>query len=216
MVLTTGLDGLKGDISGLRGDIAKLLGEISSLRHRIKSAAPAPRRASSPESARSLSVARGRLAACRCTADAVRALREIVVDLLGCEELVVFVRAADADGGAANAPALGRDLVLVPAFTMGVSPEPPALRPLPEGPLDAALRSGAVRIDDGTLLDFVPGMTRRPAAWAPLRSGDVVVGAIALFGLLPQKPALSESDLALLELLVRLGGAALDRAVAAS
>ena len=124
-------------------------------------------------------------------ADTLAAIQEIVVNLVGSEELAVFERR---DGA----------LALVHAF--GVPPRVlDALRP-GEGALSVATA--------GKL--YVAGREGPPAAGEedltaaiPLRAGDEIAGVIAIFRLLGHKPALADSDDAVFDLLSAHAGLAL-------
>ncbi len=124
-------------------------------------------------------------------ADTLAAIQEIVINLVGSEELAVFERR---DGA----------LSLVHAF--GVPP-----RVLDALRLDAGALAAAAA---GKL--YVAGREGRPAAGEedltaaiPLRAGDALVGVIAVFRLLGHKPVLAESDDAVFDLLSTHAGLAL-------
>jgi hypothetical protein len=113
------------------------------------------------------------------------AIEQIVVNIIGSEELAVFeLRADDRQFGLLR--------------TRGVDPDHPhcstALRSIGD-----ALRCGA------PVVPSVPGVT----AVIPLRVDSIVFGALAIFRLLEQKKALDPTDHELLELLGRQGAVAL-------
>jgi hypothetical protein len=134
--------------------------------------------------------------------DVLTALQEIVVNLVGTEELAIFeVR--------------GDRLALVHAF--GVDPEP--LR-------DLALGAGAIGRAVASGTPYVAGRDGRSApedgdltACVPLKVGERVHGALAIYRLLGHKPGLGDSDQTVFELLASHAGLALhlrreDRAAA--
>ncbi len=123
--------------------------------------------------------------------ETLSALQEIVINVVGSEELAVFERRADR-------------LVLVQSF--GIDPEPWRELPANRGALGAAAA--------GKL--YVAGRDGPPAAGEedltaciPLRVGDDVVGVVAVFRLLGHKPVLGETDQALFELISAHAGVAL-------
>lgn len=125
-------------------------------------------------------------------ADALAAVQEIVINVVGSEEFALLRRR---DGG----------LSLVHAF--GVDPEP--LRALPDG-------AGAIGRAAATGKLFVAGREGAPdpgdgdlSACIPLRVGDRVWGVLAIFRLLGHKPTFSESDQAVFDLLAAHAGLAL-------
>ncbi len=124
--------------------------------------------------------------------ETLSALQEIVINVVGSEELAVFERRGD-------------KLVLVQSF--GIDPEP--WRELP------ADRGAIGRAAAGEL--FLSGRDARRAvgeenltACIPLRVGDRVAGVVVVFRLLGHKPVLGETDQALFELLSAHAGVALD------
>jgi hypothetical protein len=118
-------------------------------------------------------------------------LQEIVINVVGSEELAVFERRGD-------------KLVLVQSF--GIDPKPWA---------EVRLDRGAIgRAAQGKL--YVAGREGPPApgdedltACIPLRVGDRVAGIIAIFRLLGHRPVLGETDQALFDLLSAHAGVAL-------
>ena len=118
------------------------------------------------------------------------ALQEVVVNLLGSEQLAVFE--------------LGPEGRLRPVHTFGVDPSRLTEIRAGEGAVGrCALGHGFVA--DGTTRSEDPELT----ACTPLRVGDRVIGALAVWRLLGHKPFLGDADLELLELLSSHAGAAL-------
>jgi hypothetical protein len=124
-------------------------------------------------------------------ADTLAALQEIVINVVGSEELAIFERRGDR-------------LALVQSF--GIDPEP--WRELPAG------RGALARAAQGKL--YVAGRDGSPepgdedlTACIPLRVGDRIAGVIAIFRLLGHKPVLGDTDQAVFDLLAAHAGVAL-------
>jgi GAF domain-containing protein len=123
--------------------------------------------------------------------ETLAALQEIVINVVGSEEVAVFERRGDR-------------LVLVQSF--GIDPEP--WREVPAG------RGALGRAAAGAL--YVAGRDGAPpagdedlTACIPLRVGSDVTGVVAVFRLLGHKPVLGETDQALFELISQHAGLAL-------
>jgi hypothetical protein len=124
-------------------------------------------------------------------ADALAAIQEIVINLVGSEELAVFERR----GGA---------LALVHAF--GVAPRVLDRLRLGEGAIGRAAAGTAYVAGRGA--ETGEGEEDLTAA-LPLRAGGEVAGVLAVFRLLGHKPLLGESDDAVFDLLSTHAGLAL-------
>lgn len=127
-------------------------------------------------------------------ADVLAAVQEIVANLVGSEELVVFELSAD-----------GRRLV--PEHAVGVE--------LPEA-REIAVGSGTVGRVAAEGVPFAAGEpgSARPdppqlTACVPLELGGRVAGALAIYGLLEHKPSLADLDRELLALLQKHAATAL-------
>jgi hypothetical protein len=124
-------------------------------------------------------------------ADTLAALQEIVINVIGSEELAIFERRGDR-------------LALVQSF--GIDPAPwrepaaprGALARAAQGKLYVAGRDGPPEPGDEDL-----------TACVPLRVGDGVAGVIAIFRLLGHKPVLGDADHAIFDLLTSHAGVAL-------
>ncbi len=139
-----------------------------------------------------LFVALERLHGGRSRADVVAAVQEIVINMVGSEELALFERRGDA-------------LELLKAF--GVDPGPIHTIALGDGAIGRTGASGAPWIAgrDAAADPHDPDLT----ACIPLRVGDEVVGALAIWRLLGHKPVLDEQDHAVFGLLSAHAGLAL-------
>lgn len=120
----------------------------------------------------------------------LQALQEVVINVVGSEELAIFVV---------------RDGALHLARAFGVDPEPLRRIPLGQGTIGRVAQSGALYVAgrDG------PPEDDRLTACLPLMANGEVVGAVAIFRLLGHKPGLSPSDQALFDLLAQHAGQAL-------
>ncbi len=124
--------------------------------------------------------------------ETLAAIQEIVINVVGSEELAVFERRGDA-------------ISLVQSF--GVDPEPLRRLEVGAGAIGGAIASGEL---------YVAGRKGAPApgdedvtAVVPLRAGGEVVGALAVFRLLGHKPGLDDADQAMFDLLAAHAGVAL-------
>ena len=125
-------------------------------------------------------------------AEALVALQEIVINVIGSEELAIFERRGD-------------DLVLSQAF--GVDPRPLRKVRVGAGTIGRTAATGAV---------YVAGRGGEPdagdadlSACVPLRVGSRTEGVIAIWRLLGHKPGLDEQDQAMFDLLSAHAGIAL-------
>ena len=126
--------------------------------------------------------------------DVVIVIKEIVANLLGCEEMGVF-----------------QVWPLGPVFTyvdgIGIDADKFATLP-PSHPLvQAAFTTGQVIIPADPTTESVLG--RPAAAIVPLRDGATVCGIVVLFTLLRQKPVLEREDAELLDAVATHAGRAL-------
>jgi len=119
------------------------------------------------------------------------AIQEIIINLLGSEELAVFEVSQD-----------GKALELVDSF--GLEPGKFSRIPLGDGSIGKVAKEGQPVVDDAAKKTS-EGLT----ACVPLMLGNQAVGAVAVFGLLPQKQGLQPLDRDLLELLRAQAGLAL-------
>ena len=120
-------------------------------------------------------------------AEVLAAIQEIVVNLVGSEEVAIY--ALD-----------GETLRLAARFGAAGAPATVALG---EGPIGGAAAESEARVTPQ------PAGSAAPTACVPLRAGHELVGVVAIFGLLPHKAGLGALDVQLLELLGRQAGSAL-------
>jgi hypothetical protein len=140
-----------------------------------------------------LFVALERLHAGKSRVDALAALRDIVTNLIGSEELAIFER---------------RDDVLVLVESCGIDPEPLRQVALGVGAIGRAVRTGSTYLTGQG--SPVGGHDERLTACIPLKIGDETAGAIAIFRLLGHKAGLAASDHAVFDLLTAHAALALN------
>ncbi len=123
-------------------------------------------------------------------AETLAAVQEIVINMVGCEELAIFERRGDT-------------LHLVKSFGVTLRD----LHPVGQGALGRAVEKGQVYIArrDGPPSEDEEELT----AVIPLRVGAEIAGAIALFRLLGHKTGIVKSDQAVFDLLSAHAGLAL-------
>jgi len=129
-------------------------------------------------------------------AEVLAAIKEIVINLIGCEELGIYELGAD-----------GAALRLVGSF--GIDPVAYATVPIGSGIIGKTAVSGEIYLP-GKGIDH--GRTPRETnltVCVPLKLGEKVSGALAIFRLLPQKKGLETIDYELFNLLATHAGTAL-------
>ncbi|HEV3192159.1 MAG TPA: GAF domain-containing protein [Polyangiaceae bacterium] len=119
--------------------------------------------------------------------DVVRAVHEVLVNIVGSEEFAIFERSADVGG-------------FVLTSSMGLSPEECSRLRATGGRLGEALLHGAVYVREPEDNEAAPGEEHLTAC-VPLVVGASVRGAIAVFRLLSHKPALEPVDHEVFDLL---------------
>jgi hypothetical protein len=129
----------------------------------------------------------------------VTVLREILANLIGSEEIVVLSTARSRTSGSPE--------ILFAWNGDSASSEPMSkVRPA----IEQVLASGISIYPERADADPSPGRTDAAlSACIALRAGDLVVGAVAVFELLPQKEGLTPADRELCEMIGSLGGQAL-------
>ena len=124
--------------------------------------------------------------------DVLCAIEDVVVNLIGSEELAIF--------------ALEDDGVRLLLASGGVDPDLGTAVPL-DGPIAAAIHKSEIFVAPVGEQD--PDTPKTLTACIPLTVGDRVIGALAIFELLPQKPGIEPLDLELFDLLGQQAGIAL-------
>jgi hypothetical protein len=124
--------------------------------------------------------------------ETLAALQEIVINVVGSEELAILERRGDR-------------LVLVQSF--GIDPERVREVPVGQGVIGRTAATGKLYVagHDGAADATEPDLT----ACVPLRLGDEVSGVVAIYRLLGHKPGLSETDHAIFDLMTTHAGVAL-------
>ena len=146
---------------------------------------------------RRLLVARSRLAESPGPQEVYSAIQDVVATLIGCEEIAIF------EYDPSNAALLLR-------WSCGINPDHYRQIPLGVGRMGRAALLGTSYFpgcepEERPALPHEEGLT----ACLILQSCHQLIGAVALFGLLPQKPKLEDSDYGLLEFLEVQGAEAL-------
>ena len=139
-----------------------------------------------------LGAARKRLANCRGQADAIEAVREIVSNFLGSEEMALF------DFRSPEARRL---------WSFGTNADKCDLLDVLNEKARGNIARGHCQVED------LGGTPARPAkkvqAFVPIRLGNQTVGVLAILQLLPQKASFDASDMDILKLLSDEAGTAL-------
>ncbi len=123
------------------------------------------------------------------------AIKEIIINLIGSEELGIFELNQDSSA-----------LSLVSHF--GLEPESFESIPLGSGLIGWVASTGEAYLDEKGALDKLTQKSPLTACF-PLKLGDEIMGTIAVFRLLQQKNGFDESDRKLFELLATQAAAAL-------
>lgn len=120
--------------------------------------------------------------------EVVRALQEIIANLIGSEEMAIF----EVDESGSSLELIG---------SMGINPDMYRTIPLGKGLIGQAARDGEKYISSAAIHRERLPAERNLTACIPLKLDGEVIGLIALFRLLPQKHALQAIDLELFDLL---------------
>jgi GAF domain-containing protein len=173
---------LQDEVVHLRRDVADLMERCSALESEVGMLS-------------NLYVASQRLHETVDRASVLRAIEEILINLVGSEELAIF----ELD---ASATSLSR------SWSFGIERQRYLERALDDGPIGRAVRTGQTVVVDGERPADEPRLT----ACVPLKLRDRVIGVIVIFGLLPQKPRLEAVDRELFDLLATAAATALHSA----
>jgi hypothetical protein len=197
------LDVLRGLVDRLRLEVEAHRRERDLLEHRLLEVESEGRRFSEKyaeveaqnTNLANLYVASYRLHATRDRQEVLSAIQEIVANLIGSEELAVYETDAD-----------GATLKLVASY--GIDPAEHAAVPLGAGRIGRAAQSGGPDVGPS------PAAPERAAegeltACIPLKLDGQIIGALALFRLLPQKAGFEAIDHELFDLLATHAAAAL-------
>ena len=126
--------------------------------------------------------------------EVLASIQEIVANLIGSEQVGIFER----DSSTSE---------LIVAQQIGLDPSFYTELIADGGVIAEVTETGTSFFGDST--KDPSDKTGQLTACVPLRVGDGTIGALAIFGLLPQKPELTQTDISLLELLSGLAGHAL-------
>lgn len=129
-------------------------------------------------------------------ATVIRVLQEILANLVGSEEMALFETTPD-----------GRSLSLT-AWS-SIEPERFQTIPVGVGVIGRAVATGETYMAGSDANEDRTADEARLTACVPLRLGDKYAGAIAVFGLLPQKPSLEDLDREIFDLLASQAAMAL-------
>ena len=174
---------LEGEVVQLRRDVADLMERCSALETEVGVLS-------------NLYVASQRLHETLDRASVLGAIEEILINLVGSEELAIFELDA-------------RGAMLSLSWSFGIERQRYLVRALDDGPIGRAVRSGqTVILDDEARPTDEPRLT----ACVPLKLRDRVIGVIVIFQLLPQKPRLEQVDRDLFNLLTTAAATALHAA----
>ncbi len=120
--------------------------------------------------------------------EVIAAIQEIIANLIGSEEAVLFELDAERQS-------------LEPLATFGVGREECPPVPVGSGLIGLTARTGEVLVVDPAQLSGAVGLESRLTACVPLKLDGRVTGVIAIFGLLPQKGGIEDLDRELFDLL---------------
>jgi hypothetical protein len=143
-----------------------------------------------------LYVASTRLQATLRRQELLAAIREIVTNLIGAEEMALFENNPEAS-----------TLSLIDSYG-NASANPTVIR-VGEGPVGRVALTGNCYFHDANRAGQEPGDADMPMACVPLKVDGAVWGVIAIYRLLPQKDRIVELDYQLFDLLSTQAGVAL-------
>ena len=136
----------------------------------------------------SLYVSCHRLHTCLDRNEVLAAIQEIIVNLIGCEQYALFKLSENR-----------RELILLDSI--GIDQNAYRQIGLGTGAIGKSVRTGEVFRAEKNGANITASEDKDLTACVPLKLGNQVTGAIALFRLLSHKPALVEFDLELFEVL---------------
>jgi len=146
-------------------------------------------------------VARKRLRECKNRRNALEAIREIVSNLLGCEEMALLQRN-------------GKHGQLSMIWSFGVEPKAFDPRYLLGNSAWSGVIAGNVYVNQGPAKAEISIEGRKASALVPIRFNNQTAAVLVLLRLLPQKAKIDELDRELFEVLSQEAGKALFACVA--
>lgn len=196
---------LRKRVEELEAGVTQQLGEMSALRERLTAQVNANLKSTEQQLAieqqntnlANLYVASYRLNGALDRAEIVDAIREIVINLVGCEE---FALLEPDHGGAWKV-----------CSSMGLPEDFLARMATPESPLAGHLESRRLHVTDPAVLSVDELDLSRPTACVVMSVGDEAVGAVAMYRLLPQKSGIEPLDREIFDLLAANAAMALYR-----
>ena len=140
--------------------------------------------------------ARKRLRECKSQPEACEAIREIVSNLLGCEEMAVYQFA------------LKHPKVSL-VWSFGIEPEAYPAKDLFDDSGLARVIAGEVYVDEGAIRADAAGRRAKVSAAVPIQFQGKTAAALTLFRLLPQKTTIDQFDRELFAVISAEAGQAL-------
>ncbi|MEO8379117.1 MAG: GAF domain-containing protein [Acidobacteriota bacterium] len=179
--LLTRVDELTAELTGLRSDRAHVVEQLAGIERESRGIAEQYQTAMRQNaSLANLYVSSYMLHSSLDRAEVLSGMAQIIINIVGSEDYAVLEREGE---GLRVAKASGGNAATLQRAENG------------SGPIGALAREARVRVfETGAGAD---GLT----AFIPLAIGDYVTGAIAIFSLLPHKPALTEADGEIFEML---------------
>lgn len=196
---------LRKRVEELESGVNQQMSEMGALRERLSAQVDANLKSTEQQLAveqqntnlANLYVASYRLNAALDRSEIVDAIREIVINLVGCEEFALL----EPDGG-------GRWQV---CDSMGLSEDFLTRMTSPDGALADHLKSRRLHVTDPAVLSVDELDVSKPSACIAMSVGDEAVGAVAIYRLLPQKSGIEPLDRELFDLLAANAAMALYR-----
>jgi regulator of replication initiation timing len=192
-------------VEELEAGATQQMNELSALRERLTAQVNANQKSTEQQLAieqqntnlANLYVASYRLNGALDRTELVDAIREIVINLVGCEEFALLE--PDGHGGWQVCDSMGLPADFLTSMTH------------PDGALAGHLRSRQMHVTDPAVLSVDELDVSRPSASIVMSVGDETVGAVAMYRLLPQKSGLEPLDRELFDLLAANAAMALYR-----
>jgi hypothetical protein len=125
--------------------------------------------------------ARKRLRECKTAPEACEAIREIVSNLLGCEEMAVYQFG-------------GRHPEISLMWSFGIEPRAYAAKELFNAPALERVIAGEIYVDEESIRGGAAGRRKKVSAAVPIQFRGKTAAALTLFRLLPQKTKIDQFD----------------------